>query len=320
MSRELISLVLVLAAMGLVGLAAIILWIDSARSAVERRVEVLANINMNTAVGDEVQEEQPTSLGGSLIRVLRNLGDSVRRRTTIFSDDEIGEFERAVAAAGYNPKGLVPVLLGAKILLMVLAPIIAYVVADAIGLATSETVLAVLVAAAIGVLGPNWLLQFARRPYLSSLQKGIPDALDLMVICTEAGQGLESAVGQVAKEMSYSNRAIAMEFTILSNELGMLPDRHQAIKNLGIRSGADGLKRLSAILIQTMQFGTPLTQGLRAVAQELRRERMIALEARAARLPALLVLPMIFFIMPCLFIVLMGPSLLRLMDALANYG
>ena len=99
----------------------------------------------------------------------------------------------------------------------------------------------------------------------------------------------------------------------------MLPDRRQAIMNLGLRSGADGLKRLAAILAQTMQFGTPLTQGLRAVAAELRRERMTALEAKAARLPALLVLPMILFIMPCLFVVLMGPSMLRLMDALSAY-
>ena len=115
-------------------------------------------------------------------------------------------------------------------------------------------------------------------------------------------------------------RAIAVEFSMLQHELQMLPDRHQAILNLGLRSGAVGLKRLSAILAQTMAYGTPLVQGLRAVANELRRERMIALEAKAARLPALLVLPMILFIMPCLFIVLMGPLVVRLMDALNNYG
>lgn len=313
---EALPLLLVGFAILLLGLAAVILWLDTSRVALERRVAVMSDT--------ESFEAQPAagdgrSVGGFLLGGLRQLGESIRQRTRIFSEDEINGFERSVAAAGFNPKGLVPALLGAKMVLMVVAPIVAYVVCDFLGETTNNTVLAVLGAAAVGVLGPNWLLQMARRPYLKALSKGLPDALDLMVICTEAGQGLETAVNQVAKEMAYSNTAIAVEFTMLSNELSMLPDRHQAIQNLGLRSGADGLKRLAAILAQTMQFGTPLTQGLRAVAAELRRERMIALEAKAARLPALLVLPMILFIMPCLFVVLMGPSVLRLMDALSAY-
>ena len=291
MSSESLPIVLVVAALALLGVAALILWVDTSRVAIERRVAIITDTEAQANASAEARD---ASLAGGLVSLLRGLGESIRTRTRIFSEQEIGDFERSVAAAGFNPKGLVPVLLGIKLLLMVVAPIIAYVVCDIMQSTTNVTVLAVLVAAAMGVLGPNWLLQFARRPYLRSLAKGIPDALDLMVICCEAGQGLETAVNQVAKEMAYSNRAIAVEFTMLSNELSMLPDRHVAIQNLGLRSGAEGLKRLAAILIQTMNFGTPLTQGLRAVAAELRRDRMIALEARAARLPALLVLPMIF--------------------------
>ncbi len=313
---ETTPLLLVLLAVGLLAVASGILWFDTSRVALERRVSVMSDTNAATKSADAGER---LTLGGMLIGGLRQLGEAIRARTRIFSDEEINGFERSVAAAGFNPKGLVPALLGAKMVLMVVAPIIAYFVCDFLDESANTTVMAVLGAAAVGVLGPNWLLQMARRPYLKALSKGLPDALDLMVICTEAGQGLESAVNQVAKEMAYSNTAIAVEFTMLSNELSMLPDRGQAFQNLGLRSGADGLKRLAAILAQTMQFGTPLTQGLRAVAAELRRERMIALEAKAARLPALLVLPMIFFIMPCLFVVLMGPSVLRLMDALSRY-
>lgn len=311
-----LPLLLILAALGLLAAASVILWIDSSRMALERRVEIISDTEAATRSVDAAQR---LTFGGMLMGGLRQLGEGIRARTRIFSDDEINGFERSVAAAGFNPKGLVPALLGAKMVLMVVAPIITFFVCDFLGESTNNTVLYVLGAAAVGVLGPNWLLQMARKPYLKALSKGLPDALDLMVICTEAGQGLETAVNQVAKEMAYSNTAIAVEFTMLSNELSMLPDRHQAIQNLGLRSGADGLKRLAAILAQTMQFGTPLTQGLRAVAAELRRERMTALEAKAARLPALLVLPMIFFIMPCLFVVLMGPSVMRLMDALSAY-
>lgn len=307
-------IVLVLAALLLVLAAGIILWYDSSHVDLERRVAVIADV-----ASPMTQTAGSGSPADWLLGGLRSLGESIRQRTRIFSAQEINDFERTVAAAGFNPKGFVSALIGVKMVLMVVAPVVAYAVCSVLDKSASNTILAVLAAAAAGVLGPNWLLQLLRRPYLKALNKGIPDALDLMVICTEAGQGLETAVNQVAKEMAYSNRAIAVEFSSLSHELQVLPDRSQAIANLGERSGADGLKRLAAMLAQTMQFGTPLVQGLRAVAAEIRRERMIALEARAARLPALMVLPMIFFIMPCLFIVLMGPSILRLMDALKGY-
>lgn len=316
MGGDNLPVVLIFAAFALVVVGALILWIDTARADLERRVAI---------VSDTEDPAATVVVGGNspadwVLSLLRAAGEQIRRRTKIFSEQEITDFERAVAAAGFNPKGFVPALLATKMLLMVLAPLFTYAFCAFTEQTGGNTVLYVVAAAALGMLGPNWLLQLARRPYVKALQKGIPDALDLMVICTEAGQGLETAVGQVAKEMAYSNRAIAVEFSMLQHELQMLPDRHQAILNLGLRSGAVGLKRLSAILAQTMAYGTPLVQGLRAVAQELRRERMISLEAKAARLPALLVLPMILFIMPCLFIVLMGPSVVRLMDALENYG
>lgn len=316
-SQQYLPTLLVILALGLVAIAAVILWYDSARTDLERRVAIVSDTEMPVAGGSSFSTGAPSAL---LMRLLRGMGEQIRQRTRIFSEQEIMDFERSVAAAGFNPKGLVPALLATKMILMVVAPVAAYFFCSFSNMDANNTILYVAAAAALGTMGPNWVLQMARRPYLKALQKGIPDALDLMVICTEAGQGLETAVGQVAKEMAYSNRAIAVEFSMLQHELQMLPDRNQAILNLGLRSGALGLKRLSAILSQTMAFGTPLVQGLRAVANELRRERMIALEAKAARLPALLVLPMILFIMPCLFIVLMGPSVVRLFDALENYG
>jgi len=317
MNQDNLPVILVFAALALVVIGALILWIDTARADLERRVAIVSDTEMPEASSVVSGAGSP---GQWALSLLRSLGDQIRRRTKIFNEQEIADFERSVAAAGFNPKGFVPALLATKMLLMVLAPAITYFVCSFTNETGGNTILYVAIAAALGMLVPNWLLQAARRPYVKALQKGIPDALDLMVICTEAGQGLETAVGQVAKEMAYSNRAIAVEFSMLQHELQMLPDRHQAILNLGLRSGAVGLKRLSAILAQTMAYGTPLVQGLRAVANELRRERMIALEAKAARLPALLVLPMILFIMPCLFIVLMGPSVVRLLDALENYG
>jgi tight adherence protein C len=171
----------------------------------------------------------------------------------------------------------------------------------------------VAMALVLGVLGPNWVLRFMRGPYLKTLRKGLPDALDLMVVCGEAGLGLESAVNRVAHELEHSNPAVAREFATLSHELRMLPDRRDALARMGERTGLEGYRRLGATLSQALRYGTPLTQALRVLAAEMRQERMVAMEEKAARLPALLVMPLILFIMPSLFIVLVGPSALQLM-------
>jgi tight adherence protein C len=162
------------------------------------------------------------------------------------------------------------------------------------------------------------MLYFFRRPYVAALRRGLPDALDLLVICTESGMALEMALEQVAKEIAASNPSIAVALTKLLDELRVLPDRRAAFENFGRRSGIDGFRRLAAMLGQTLQFGTPIAEALRAVAFELRRERMVAMEGRCAKLPALLVMPLILFIMPALFIVLAASPILRVLDSLRH--
>ena len=164
-----------------------------------------------------------------------------------------------------------------------------------------------------GVLGPNWVLRFMRRPYVASLRKGLPDALDLMVVCGEAGLGLESAVNRVAHEVARSNPAVAREFATLSQELRMLPDRREAWPAWASGPAWTATAGWAPPWRRRLRYGTPLTQALRVLAAEMRQERTLAMEEKAARLPALLVLPLILFIMPSLFIVLIGPAILQLM-------
>src|SRR5262249_43058143 len=148
--------------------------------------------------------------------------------------------------------------------------------------------------------------------YLAALRRGVPDALDLLVVCTEAGMALESALEHVSSEIRHSNPVIAVALTKLLDEMRVLPDRREAFRNFAEWSGVEGARRVATMMGQALQYGTPLSQALRTVALDLRRERMIALEAKAARLPVLLVMPLTLFIMPSLFIVLVGPALLRL--------
>jgi tight adherence protein C len=167
-----------------------------------------------------------------------------------------------------------------------------------------------------GVMGPEVILAFVRRRFVSDLRRGTPDALDLLVVCSEAGMALESALERVSQEMRMSNRAMASVLAGLLDDLRVLPDRREAFTNLGTRSGLDGLKRVGTMLSQSLQYGTPLSRALRAVAEELRRERMNRLEENAVKLPAQLIFPLILFIMPSLYIVLLGPSFMKLYDAL----
>nr|WP_282572042.1 type II secretion system F family protein [Roseomonas acroporae] len=169
-------------------------------------------------------------------------------------------------------------------------------------------------AAGVGLLAPDLVLRSVRTRHRKAVAKGLPDALDLLVICAEAGLPLEAAVERVAGEMEQASPAIAAELSLTAIELRILSDRRTALVNMGERTGLEALRRLGGTLAQTLQYGTPLSQALRVLAAELRHEALMVFEARAARLPALLTLPTIIFILPCLFLVVGGPAMLRVLD------
>lgn len=251
-----------------------------------------------------------------LLRALQRLGE-VLRQTALFSEADLRGLERAVAAAGFNARRAVSTFLGVKLVAVLLLPVLGWFAAKLTG--GGQTMLLFPAAGVVlGILAPGWVVRALRNPYVTALERGLPDALDLLVVCAESGLGLDSAVDRVAREMEFSNPAIAVELALLSQELRMLPDRRDALTRLGERTGVENIQRLSATLSQTIRYGTPLSQALRVLAAEMRQERMTRMEERAARLPALLVLPLVLFILPCLFIVLIGPSAIRIMEQMSG--
>ena len=137
----------------------------------------------------------------------------------------------------------------------------------------------------------------------------------MLVVCSEAGMGLESALERVAQEMRRSNVPMARVLDGLLDDLRVLPNRREAFANLAARSSHDGLRRFGTMVNQSMQYGTPLGSVLRHVADELRRERLTKLEERAHKLGAKLLIPMVIFLLPCMGIILGASSFLRLIDA-----
>ncbi len=150
------------------------------------------------------------------------------------------------------------------------------------------------------------------------LSKAMPDALDLLVICAEAGLNLDAALVRVAREIRVGNSELADELELTSIELGFLQERREALRNLEIRTGLPAVTALVGTLAQAEKYGTPLAQSLRVLATEMRNDRLMKAEEKAAKLPATLTVPMVIFIMPSLFIVLIGPGILRVLDGLSS--
>ncbi|MGC2203157.1 MAG: type II secretion system F family protein [Stellaceae bacterium] len=168
---------------------------------------------------------------------------------------------------------------------------------------------------------------YAPRIYLRNIadkrgkriRLALPDGLDLMVICAEAGLSLDATLARVARELGNTWPELAEEFGITAAELTFLPERRMAFDNLNARTDSDGVRGLVNSLQQTAKFGTPLAQSLRVLATEMRDARMTRAEEKAARLPALLTIPMMLFVLPTLFIVLLGPAAINVIDTFGKH-
>jgi tight adherence protein C len=202
-----------------------------------------------------------------------------------------------------------PVVLGA------LAFIAVYLL-QVVDLSPGARLLTVLGGVALGFFSPELYVSNQAGKRQKAIQKALPDGLDLLVICAESGLSLDAALDRVANELGAANPELGEELQLTSIELGFLPDRRQALLNLNRRTNLPSVRGVVNTLVQTEKYGTPLSQSLRVLANEFRDQRMLKAEEKAARLPATLTVPMIVFILPTLFIVLIGPAIISVMDNL----
>jgi tight adherence protein C len=165
---------------------------------------------------------------------------------------------------------------------------------------------------------PDFVLSRVAANRRLRIEQGLPDALDLLVICAEAGLSLDQAIEQVSQDLRASNSAVADEFGTTAAEMRVLSNRTQALENLVERTGVAALRGITATLNQAIRFGTPLAESLRILAAEMRTTRLARIEERAARLPVLLAIPLALFILPSLMMVIGTPVALRVADALKN--
>jgi tight adherence protein C len=184
---------------------------------------------------------------------LSSLGMRYRR---FYSTENLEQLRTIVQSSGFNPHRTMPILIGGKTISMFLFPIMALFVAELLGKPVTGLLIYTAVGLVIGIMGPRLILSVLRRRFNAAIRRGTPDAIDLLVICAEAGMGLESALERVAEEMDRSNPAMAKVLFGLLDDLRILPNRRDAFEKFG--SASDGLRRFGTMISQSLQYGTPL--------------------------------------------------------------
>lgn len=171
---------------------------------------------------------------------------------------------------------------------------------------------------AIGWLVPGVILKRLARRHTQRAAEGLPEALELLVVCVESGFSLEDAIDRITVELAWTRPALAEELVLTGADLKILPDREQALNNLAVRLDTPSIHSVVTALTQTLRYGTPLAQALRTTAAELRNDALLQMEERANKLPTLLTVPLILFIMPTIFFLVGGPAVLRLIDSMGR--
>ena len=226
-----------------------------------------------------------------------------------------------LAAAGWRRSDAVVRYFFAKLVLPFLLGVGGLLWLTSLGLMSNHAPIRGLVAVGLAIVGfmmPDLWVNNAATKRQTKIQRQLPDMLDMMVTCSEAGLSLDATLRRASDEFAKAAPELADEIALTCVEMEFLPDRTQALVNFAERVGLQSIRSMVNTLQQAARFGTPLSQALRTLAAEFRDERILKAEEKAARLPALMTVPMVLFILPPLFIVLLGPAILRIFDTLVH--
>jgi tight adherence protein C len=266
---------------------------------------------MERVVGGIEEQSAPTHPSLAFHDLIKRLGTLVPQ-----SPKDVTVMQRRLIRAGIRNENALKILYGAKAICGVGLPLLAAVVVTNSNFETGNKFGTILIACAVGFFGPNEYVRrlAARRQH--QISRGLPNALDLLVVCVESGLGLDQAILQVSKELEHAHPEISEEFGLVNLELKAGKRRVEALRNLGERTGVDDLKKLVAVLIQADRFGTGVAQSLRAHADFMRVQARQVAEEKAAKLGVKLIFPIFFCILPSLFVITVGPVIMKIMREL----
>ena len=240
----------------------------------------------------------------------------------MLQDDQLQKTQQRLMQAGIRNKDLAFFIIFARFVLPLVLGIAAIVLIYIVdfwptwgGVRRYATVAGLLV---LSYKAPDIWLKNKVTKRSHAIRKGLPDALDLLVICAEAGLTVDAAFGRVSRELGKAYPELGDEFGLTAIELGFLNERRQGFENLASRVDLEAVRGVVTTMIQTEKYGTPLASALRVLSAEFRNERMMRAEEKAARLPAIMTVPLILFILPTLFVVILGPAACSISDNFLN--
>ena len=277
----------------------------------ERREQLKAGIMASTTKkrAKLVQQNDTTDR-------MRNMLSSMK----VLQDTQVKEAQQKLAQAGIRSKDLAFVIIFSRLVLPILlgggAALAIYGLNYLADWSDLKRFAVFAGAAILGYKGADIYVNNLISKRTDLIRKGLPDAIDLLVICAEAGLTVDTAFARVSKELGSAYPELADEFSLTSIELGFLTERRQAFENLAYRVALEHVKGVVTTMIQTEKYGTPLASSLRVLSAEFRNDRMMRAEEKAARLPAIMTIPLILFILPTLFIVILGPAACSISDAM----
>lgn len=251
--------------------------------------------------------------GEFLVRWLEPAGDLILPQQEWRRSD----IKRQLVFAGYRQPRAVKLFLGTKLFMVAIFPIIVTAIATVIGDPTALLapfgILRIAAAAALGFYFPDLALGVLIKRRRQKFVESFPDALDMLVVCVEAGLGLDAALNRVAKELRYSHPGLASELSLIGLEVRAGKTRKEAFQSLAERMEIDQVKNLASIIIQAERYGTSIAKALRNFAEEMRVERIQRAKEKAAKLPVKMIFPIMGFIFPALFLILLGPAVIRIL-------
>ncbi|MGK2285922.1 type II secretion system F family protein [Pedomonas sp. V897] len=246
----------------------------------------------------------------------------ILNRLKVLQDEQTRQAAERLAQAGWRTREAVIVYQFARLVAPILAALVALFLLYGLGMmadkSTNTKLMALIGVVLAGYKLPDLIVTNAIQKRTEAIRLALPDALDLLVICAEAGLTLDAAFSRVSRELGMAYPELADEFSLTSIELGFLPERRQALENLSRRVDLQSMRGVVTTLVQTERYGTPLASSLRVLSAEFRNERMMRAEEKAARLPAIMTVPLILFILPTLFVVIMGPAACSIADSMGK--
>lgn len=249
--------------------------------------------------------------------------EPVARLVLPTSDWENSRLRTRLVHAGYRSNRAFYTYGATKVLLAVLFPVVALVFFLGVrttGTDNTSTIILLVIALAVGFYLPDVYLAQRTRERQRILRESFPDALDLMVVCVEAGLGLDAAIQRVSKELENSHPELAVELGLVSLETKAGKSKEEALRSLAFRTGLPEIKSMASILIQAEQFGTSIAVSLSGHADEMRNIRIQNAREKAAKLPVKMIFPVVLFIFPALFLVILGPAVIRIARSLMIVG